>query len=165
MSRQQRLEQVCMALKADVHEVIGLWEGAAKREPWILLPQQDRTDSLPECLERLADAALTEPPKRSALLALATSAAEHGKHRSDMGMPDTLVLSEYYLLRNALWSYLSLKGMTQDDVMPALNRIDVALTLATRASMLGYHREQLEKTGTWKGTLEGLVDESPLGRA
>jgi hypothetical protein len=165
------MKALCDVLKVSTAEVVRLWEEASVRQPWLLLPEHDRVDHLPEVLECVADAVLCEQPTREGLLALARAAAKHGHDRVRQGLPDILVLSEYHLLRDAIWAFfrrLADQGHTGDaahtTVRPAMTaegilRVDTALTVATRASLLGYHQEHLEAAGRWEGAIERVVDE------
>lgn len=176
------MKALCDVMKVSTAEVIRLWEEASARQPWLLLPEHDRIDHLPEVLERVADAVLCEQPTREGLLALAEAASKHGQDRVRQGMPDILVLNEYHLLRDAIWAFFrqltdwqdsgsrtrasgdGARDAALDAVRPATTaeailRVDTALTVATRASLLGYHREHLRAVGRWEGAMEQLVEE------
>ena len=172
------MKALCDVMKVSTAEVIRLWEEASARQPWLLLPEHDRIDHLPEVLERVADAVLCEQPTREGLLALARAATKHGQDRVRQGLPDILVLNEYHLLRDAIWAFFRQLADWRDTgdrsgtrsegpsetVRPATTaeailRVDTALTVATRASLLGYHCEHLRAMGRWEGAIERLVEE------
>ena len=69
------MKELCEVLKVSTAEVVRLWEEASVRQPWLLLPEHDRVDHLPEVLECVADAVLCDQPTREGLLALARAAA------------------------------------------------------------------------------------------
>ena len=173
------MNALCDVLKVGTPEVIGLWEDASHQQPWLLLPEHDRVDHIPEVIECVADAVLCEQPTRDGLLRLAQIAAKHGEDRIAQGMPDILVLNEYHLLRDAIWAFFRRLAHSRYDgsgagrvgaeaaasaprptaAAEAILRVDTALTVATRASLLGYHRAHLERSGRWEGAMERLVDE------
>jgi hypothetical protein len=43
-------------------------------------------------------------------------------------------------------------------------QIDTAITLATNASLWGYHRQEIEGMGKWQEGMERLIESSPLLR-
>ena len=152
--------QLCVRLKAEADQVVELWSAAAERGLWHELPVQQRRGALPDCVRSIADAMLCAQPDRETLLALARCAAEHGARRAAIQFDVALLPSEYYLLRDAMWSYFRSLGVTDDDAWHALVYVDLGITLATRAAMIGYHRTDFEREGRWPAALEELVDES-----
>ena len=168
------MKALCDVMKVGTAEVIELWEQASHQQPWLLLPEHDRVDHIPEVLQYVADAVLCEQPTRAGLLKLAEVAAKHGEDRVTQGMPDILVLNEYHLLRDAIWAFFRRLAHTRLELgeqaagagaprpgtaAEAILRVDTALTVATRASLLGYHRAHLERNGRWEGAMERLVDD------
>lgn len=156
--------QVCNDIKAHVAEVIEEWEHLVREQPWFSLPQDHRVDSLPEVIVGLVEASLCDPGEEETSRRNVVAAAEHGMSRREQGMPEHLILTEYHLLRLAIWRYLTGKFGSSDRTTEAITRIDTAITVATNASMWGYHREEIEAIGKWEEGVERIVHSSPLAR-
>jgi hypothetical protein len=149
---------------ANIPRVVALWTLAAAEEPWVLLPEHDRVDFLPTVIERIVEGVLCEAPGPSTLRPIVEAGVEHGEHRATLGVPDSVLFTEYDLLRRAIWRFLqeSEFGRASTDAGRGILRIDAAISLATRASLVGYHRPQLEALGRWGTAIQTLVDESAL---
>lgn len=148
-------------LKAHVPQILSTWESIAQKEPWYSLPQEDRMDHLHQVVIGLVEASLCDPADVDAHEANVWAAARHGHQRREQGLDEAQILTEYHLLRRAIWRCV------QRDVAPgrafhAISRIDTAISLATMASLRGYHRRELEQRGDWPGYVETLIEESPL---
>lgn len=156
---------LCLELKQHADDVIALWESLAVSEPWLLLPQQDRVDHLPDVIRAISDAALCTAGATVPLRELTDLCVVHGLHRAEQGVPDHVIPMEYDLLRRATWIFLrrhSKVAEGQTDVT-AILRVDAAISVAMRAAIIGYHRPQLELSGRWPSAIEDLAAESPLG--
>lgn len=149
-------------MEAATAEIVSLWQQAADEEPWILLPDHDRIDFLPAVIERVAAAALGPVSDRTCLRSLIAAGAKHGDDRRRQGITDTVLLGETHLLRRAIWSWIRGQELEPAEETTAIMRLDVMMSLAMRASLLGYHREQLDARGKWPAALERLVDEAPI---
>jgi hypothetical protein len=155
------MRQVCDYLIANVGEILVEWSALAVERPWHDLPDTHRLDSLPEVITGLIEASVCAPDDRSLHRKKVDAAAEHGYQRLLQGFEQELVLTEYYLMREAIWRVLKREGSLADRT-EAILRIDSALNLATRASLAGYHRKEYEAAGLWPKAIEDLVDQSPL---
>ena len=154
---------VCDDLKAHIPEIMREWEAITHEEPWTSLPKTYRVDALPEVTLGLFEASLCDPADRDNHRRQIEAALEHGARRREHGFADSVLLTEYYLLREAIWRYLSMTfpGETAGE---AILRIDSAIMLATRATLVGYHRQEYELAKRWDATVERLVNDSPLFR-
>ena len=59
------------------------------------------------------------------------------------------------------------EGITHEEPWTSLPktyrvRIDSAITLATRATLVGYHRAEYESQGPWDNVVDRLVEDAPL---
>lgn len=156
------MRELCERIAARSNEIIERWEGAARREPWLLLPEEKRTDHLPEVIDAILTAVMGAAPTREQVLSLARHAARHGEDRVQQGIPDSVIMTEYYLLRTAIWEVTREVAPDPATGVGAIQRIDSAISFATRASIIGYHKAQLASRGDWEGVLESLADSSPL---
>ena len=92
------------------------------------------------------------------------AAAEHGRQSKRSGDgSEALILTEYHLVRTVIWRHLQRRyGDDASLAVAAISRLDTAITLATQASLLGFHYEILEARGEWPGRLERPAAESPV---
>ena len=151
---------LCEDPNALVPEVMGAWQALAAAEPWLSLPDEHRFDSLPDVVSHLLDAALCQPNDATAYRAKVEVAAKHGTDRRVRGFEQDLLFAEFHLLRGAIWDVVRRHYPAAVD--GALLRVDAAISAATRASLYGFHRAELQRAGQWPGILERIVSESPL---
>ncbi|MDP9349533.1 MAG: hypothetical protein M3P24_10405 [Gemmatimonadota bacterium] len=147
-------------IKEHVSEVLVEWERLLRQQPWYSLPADHRINSLPDVIVGIVDASLCTPTEVESHRRKVQAAAEHGSHRRQQGIPESLILTEYHLLRQAIWRYLLTKYGSSDRMVDAIMRIDSAITLATNASMWGYHRPEIEALGKWEAGMEKMVQSS-----
>lgn len=155
------MREVCDYLVANLGEIMVEWNALTVERPWHDLPDTHRLDSLPEVITGLVEVAICAPEDRSLHLKKVEAAADHGEQRCSQGFEQELVLTEYYLMREAIWRILK-RDPSHVRRTEAILRIDSALNLATRASLAGYHRPAYERAGKWPKALHDLVDQSPL---
>ena len=155
---------VCEDLKAHVDELVAEWATVAGEVPQLDLPIDHQIGELPGLIIGLADAALCAPGDGAAHLAKVMAAAEHGRRRKESGSgSEGLILTEYHLMRTVIWRHLQRRYADDSSLaVAAIARLDTAITLATQASLLGFHHEVLEARGEWPGRLERLAAESPV---
>jgi hypothetical protein len=156
------MQMICDDLKLNVNGVVAEWERLAREQPWYTLPTEHRIDSVPEVVLGLVDASLCNPTDGQAHQQHIRSAADHGHHRRNQGISEQLLFTEYHLLRQAIWYYLVRRFGHTDAVIEAIMRIDTAITVATNASLWGYHRDEIEALGKWQEGMDRLVRASPL---
>jgi hypothetical protein len=148
------LDAVRRGIHEHVHGITAAMQGEAAGQPWLSLPQGYSLDSLPDLILALANEALAEDPE--AHVQKVWTAVGHGQDRAETGFPETLLFNEYHLLRMAVWNFVR-DSFPAGDAFHAIARIDAAITQATSASLLGYHRVALEKRGDWPGAVERLI--------
>jgi hypothetical protein len=156
------LQELRDDLKARVDEILRDWERIFVEEPWMSLPATHRLDALPDVTRAMCDAALSLDPSRTdAWRQYVLAASEHGEMRRRQGFDKELLFTEHYLLRHAMSGYVL-------RIRPALAgaavlRLDAAVTIGTRASLLGFHRSEFEARGRWPAVLEELWGNGPGG--
>lgn len=158
------MRKVCEHLRAHIPDVVAEWESAVRQEPWFSLPQNHRIDNLPGVVVGLVEASLCDPGDEAQHRRQIQAAVEHGETRRAQGIPDHLILTEFHLLRQALWRYMLRELDERPAVTQAILRIDTSISVASNASMWGYHRAEIEGLGKWEAGMERLVTESPLLR-
>lgn len=155
-------QDVCRAIHRDTDEIIERWLEAAKEEPWFSMPREKMVDALPYVIGRLVDVALLAPGDEQLHREKVLAAARHGEERREQGIPTESIFREYHFLRVSLWRYL--ESLLDEDRtrLEAITRIDLAISIACRASLYGYHRQELEESGDWPRRVEHLASESSL---
>lgn len=148
------LGEIRTSIQEHVHGITAVMQGAAASQPWLALPQGYSLDSLPDLILALVDEALGED--HEAHVAKVWTAVGHGQDRAETGFPETLLFNEYHLLRMAIWQFVRAE-FPPEAAFQAIARIDAAITQATSASLLGYHRVALEKRGEWPGAVDRLL--------
>lgn len=151
------MKEIGEDIKEHVAEVLEEWERLVRGQPWYSLPAEHRVNNLPNVLRALAHAALCAPGDAAARRRKVEEAASHGNHRRMQGIPESLILTEYHLLRLAIWNYLVRAHGASELTAGAIMRIDGAITLATNASMWGYHRPEIEGLGKWQDGVEKMI--------
>ena len=150
------LQEIGESIKLHLPEILDDWQTTATEEPWLSLPSAYKVDNLAEVIRVLVDAALGEGDRREARLNKVREAAKHGQDRMEMGFAEHVLFLEYYLLRQSLWHFVEQhhSGSATNVIM----RLDAAITLATTASLRGYHKATFESRGEWPQAVEQLAD-------
>ncbi|MEW5926986.1 MAG: hypothetical protein AB1941_05865 [Gemmatimonadota bacterium] len=156
------MKAICEDIKRNVPDVLLEWEQRVREQPWFALPPDHRIDGLPAVVVGLVEASLCSPMDEASHRRTVEAAASHGSHRREQGVPEHLILTEYHLLRQAIWYYLCKKFGSSNRTNDAIMRIDTAITMATNASMWGYHREEIEALGKWEEGVERMISSSPF---
>jgi hypothetical protein len=158
----QSMEDICTAIHQDIAEIVDRWVHAAEEEPWFSTPREEMIDELPVVIRRLADVALLKPDSEAFHREKVRAAARHGEERRTQGFPTEVIFREYHFLRVALWRYLNERVQDDHSRLEAITRIDMAISIASRASLYGHHRPELEQAGDWPERVEQLSAESEL---
>ncbi|MBA2571836.1 MAG: hypothetical protein H0V06_02235 [Gemmatimonadetes bacterium] len=154
------LQPVAESIKAHLPEILEEWQSAAECDPWIALPRESRVNDLENVARGLVDVALSEGPSAEMRLKEVRWAAGHGKHRLEMGLPDHIIFAEYRILRQALWNFVT-ANFPAATAHQATFRLDACSTLATLASLRGYHYADFEHRGEWPQVVDRLADKWP----
>ena len=152
------MEDIRRDIHAHIADVMVEWQEITRDEPWLSLPAEHQMDAVPAVVLALADAALCDPPGTTEDEALVAAAAKHGRTRFEQGFDQALLFTEYHLIRTALWHYIRSKYSQAADTML---RIDAAITVATSASLFGFHRDELETSGQWPAVVQALIEDAP----
>ncbi|HET9982555.1 MAG TPA: hypothetical protein VFQ38_03175 [Longimicrobiales bacterium] len=142
-------------------QVLEDWREVGRKEKWLALPESITYDSLPEVLQAIAAVALVTPFTAAACRTLVGFAAEHGETRQREGFPESLIYTEYQLLRRSLWEFVH-DRIEPEAAVDAIMRVDAVLSLGTLASLRGFHRPTYEARNAWPRTLDELAKEWPL---
>lgn len=168
-ARQLELRTLCESMKSSAeeisHRILDRWEEIADGEPWQVLPKDLDHNHLPELVRSLAGAGLCTDFDPELCARMIRDSAEHGKHRAQEGLDDTLLYREYHLLRRALWQQFRQDHGETATVYYATMRIDTLISLANSAALYGLNWRVLEDEGRWPQVLDELLDEWPLPRS
>lgn len=145
-------EDVIDAAPALAAAVVQEWATAADRFNWRGIRKAIDEDHLADLVRRLGEAALARQdgasgPSRE----LVWTAVLHGVGRREDGFTEEMLFQEYYLLRRCMWG--ALKRKSPESAAETIMRIDAEITMATNASLQGFHLENRDLIG------ERLLDE------
>lgn len=154
--------EICRAIRRDTADIMERWLDAAEEEPWFSTPRSAMVDELPHVIRRLADVALRHPADEALHRENVMAAARHGEERREQGLDTEAIFREYHFLRVALWRYLQELVDDEHTRIRAITRVDLAISIASRASLYGHHRKELEEAGDWPDRVEHLALESHL---
>ena len=142
-------------LLAEVPEIMTSWDRQTQELPWSAIEQTERQNNLVSVITRVIDCALSDATRDSRVDGMIAAACAHGEARRTQGMPVDALFREYDLLRSATWGQLpALAGSPTS--FGAIFVIDGLLSVATRATVLGYHRSEMLANGLWAGHLAEL---------
>ncbi len=153
---------LCALLKERTGEILAEWERLCHDAPWNALPENHRLDALPGVLETAIEAA-SKSDARDCRTAVVEAAIKHGQDRRAQGFELQVLFTEFYFLREAIWRTLR-KIANASEAYQAVLPIDHALTVATRATVAGFHRNEFEAQGSWPAKVDALADEMGAGR-
>lgn len=158
--RMNTFEKISGSITEHIPEVLQRFNVVTEQDPWIHLPADYRVNCLGEVIEMAATLALRAPGDRTLCTRMLHSAADHGQTRLKQGLPDSILFRELYMVRESLWSYMK-EEHAEDSAMvaEAIVRVDTVLSLASKASLRGYHRPTFEERGTWPKVIDELVGE------
>lgn len=155
--------ELCELLKTRTGEILAEWEGLCSDAPWDALPENHRLDALPGVLAAALEAA-SKNDARDCRTAVVHAAIKHGEDRRAQGFELQVLFTEFYFLREAMWRTLR-KIADAPRAYEAVLPIDHALTVATRATVAGFHRQEFEEQGRWAEKVNALADEMGAGHA
>lgn len=121
--------------------VVRDWRSLAEQFHWTRDSIDE--DHLAELICKLGEAALArESGSLDASRELVRAALQHGRDRHDDGFSEEMLFREYHLLRRGLWEQLKRKN--PEGAAETIMRIDSEITMATSASLQGFHRSHAE---------------------
>ena len=142
-------------LLAAVPDIMVNWDRDTQELPWTAIEETERQNNLVSVITRVIDCALSDANRNFRVDAMIAAACAHGESRRSQGMPVATLFREYDLLRSATWGELS-RIASSPVSYSAIFVIDGLLSVATRATVLGYHHTEMMANGLWAGHLEEL---------
>jgi hypothetical protein len=136
-------------LLAEMEGIMAGWDRKADELPWSALEQKERQNDLAGVVTRVIDCAMSPAPREDRVNVLIDAACAHGEYRRRQGVDVPSMFAEYDKIRAATWEKLRnlVPAPTSYD---AIFVIDGLLSVATRGTILGYHRAEMEANGLWE---------------
>lgn len=142
-------------LLAEMGEIMSDWDRSTDALPWSQLEKSERQNDLAGVITRVIDCAMSPAPRAERVNAMIEAACNHGAFRRRQGVDVHSIFREYDVIRAATWRQLkNLVGPPTS--YDAIFVIDGLLSVATRGTILGYHRREMEENGLWSKHLEEL---------
>jgi hypothetical protein len=158
------MERLCEQLRASLHGVVRSWNEMMRGTPLDSVKGTERLDNVPDLVLGMVEASLCNPADRASHEEKVAAAVKHGEVRREQGFSEELLFEEYDALRKAFWRTIRAIEDDAERCTMGILRIDLAMTLATHASMRGFFRKEIEATGDWDQEIRELADSSPFLR-
>ena len=142
-------------LLAEVPEIMAEWDLNTQALPWSAIEAAERQNNLASVITRVIDCAMSDATRDLRVDAMIAAACSHGESRRSQGMEVASLFREYDLLRAATWGHLS-RMVSSPTSFSAIFIIDGLLSVATRATVLGFHSLEMKSNGLWAGHLDEL---------
>jgi hypothetical protein len=138
-----------------IPEIMEEWDTSTEDLPWSGLEAGGRQNNLVSVITRIIDCAMSSASRKERVDALVQAAANHGASRRKQNVEVSTLFAEYDKLRTATWEQLKdlVDGPTSFD---AIFVIDGLLSVASRATALGYHRDEMQTSGHFDKQIEEL---------
>jgi hypothetical protein len=84
----------------------------------------------------------------------------HGQSRRANGLSLEIILREQSYLRAATWKFLTgqVDWEHESTIISEILRLDAAISVATLASFVGFHRREVEGNREWNRAVDELVE-------
>jgi hypothetical protein len=143
-------------LLGELKEIMAEWDRNTDELPWSALEVADRQNNLAGVITRVIDCAMSSASKGVRVAALVDAACAHGESRREQGVDVQSIFTEYFVVRTATWRQL--KTLVEPPTSyNAIFVIDGLLSIASRGTVLGYHRKEMEANGLWWAHREELA--------
>lgn len=133
-------------LLAELDEIMADWDRQTDALPWSALQADDRQNDLAGVVTRVIDCAMSSASREERVDALIAAACRHGEYRRRQGVDVHSIFTEYDVIRAATWRQLKtlIGAPTSYD---AIFVIDGLLSVASRGTILGYHKDEMKANG------------------
>ena len=152
--------EICQRLRADIPEILTDWEEILRQEVGNRLPRGFRLMDTADVVLGIVVSAVCDPVDEAAWERALFVAASHGTELRAAQASEDLLFQEYSFLRRAMWYRLQWLEPDPGRAIEAITRIDQAITLATMATLHGYHRPELEAAGSWVDAIQRIFAEA-----
>lgn len=143
-------------LARHIPEIAQEWTRLTTRETRLAVPGAPCRDTLLAVLGGLLE--MARDPSRATVTSLVDRAIGDGACQRAAGVPDHSLLTEYTLLREAVWRTARKHGAQLTD-LAAMLPLDLAVATASRAALVGYYGEELDASGRRDDALDKILRE------
>jgi hypothetical protein len=144
-------------LLAEMDEIMADWDRNTDELPWSELEATERQNNLAGVITRVIDCAMGSASREERVNAVIDAACVHGGFRRQQGVDVASLFLEYDKIRGATWRQV--KQLADSPTgYEAIFVIDGLLSIATRGTILGFHRAEMEANGLWSKHLRELKD-------
>jgi hypothetical protein len=142
-------------LLGEVHEIMADWDRNTDELPWSELEAAERQNNLAAVITRVIDCAMSPASRDERVGAMIAAACAHGEFRRKQAVDVPSIFVEYDKVRTATWHQLKTLADAPTS-FDAIFVIDGLLSIATRGTVLGFHRAEMVKIGLWEKHLSEL---------
>jgi len=135
-------------LLAEMDEIMAAWDRSTDELPWSGLEESDRQNNLVSVITRIIDCAMSSASREQRVTALIDAACAHGDARRQQRVDVQSLFVEYDKLRAATWRQIKALA-SAPTTYEAIFVIDGLISIATRGTVLGYHRAEMQANGLW----------------
>ncbi len=135
-------------LLAEMDEIMAAWDRSTDQLPWSDLEESDRQNNLVSVITRIIDCAMSSASREERVTALIDAACAHGDARRRQRVDVHSLFIEYDKLRAATWRQIKSLA-SAPTTYDAIFVIDGLFSIATRGTVLGYHRAEMQANGLW----------------
>lgn len=135
-------------LLAEIDEIMADWDRSTDELPWSGLEKGERQNNLATVITRVIDCAMSKAARGERVNSLIDAACAHGEFRRKQGVTVESLFLDYDKIRSATWKQLRDLADASTS-FKAIFLIDGLLSIATRGTVLGYHRAEMEANGLW----------------
>ena len=142
-------------LLAEIEEIMDEWDRNTDDLPWSALEASERQNDLCGVVTRVIDCAMSPASREERVTAMVAAACRHGEYRRRQNVDVHSIFREYDVVRAGTWKALKTLADAPTSY-DAIFVIDGLLSVATRGTILGFHRRELEVTGLFAKHLAEL---------
>lgn len=135
-------------LLAEMDEIMADWDRSTDSLPWSALQAGERQNDLAGVITRVIDCAMSSASRQERVDEMIAAACRHGQYRRKQEVDVHSIFTEYDVVRTATWRHLKTLASAPTSY-DAIFVIDGLLSVATRGTVLGYHRQEMEANGLW----------------
>jgi hypothetical protein len=153
------MSTLCDGLDSNIPAIVAQWKQLTNKPPWTTLSESDWVDHLPPLLRAMIEGVLCLGGSHPARERVVEQAILHGAHRRRHGLSIDNILEEQAQLRQATWRFLTDKteSVANSEIVTEIVRLDAAISVATLASLTGFHQMEIERTREWDEVVDKLV--------
>ena len=118
---------------------------------------KEEDDAAEVLVGRLCELALAWPGDEATRRRLVLGAVAHGALRRAQDQSETVLFQDYDDLRARIWYRMRRSGLPPAVAADVILSLDAAIGLAVAASLRGFHREILSRSGDWNRVIDRLV--------